>query len=135
MPAGLLKRSEHSSDGLHPPACFGVLQNMARRRRGFQARVSVEFLISDLAASPPHPSPLPRPKQAIDDTHTVLHNFASLDGQLSTIKSHTVHRIESTMDDVEPKARTADKWCGGVGTTGGRWRGDAGKVRGRPGAS
>lgn len=48
--------------------------------------------------------------QAIDDTHSSLSSFTSFDTDLATIRSNTVDRVNTAIDDHSPIARTADKW-------------------------
>jgi hypothetical protein len=49
--------------------------------------------------------------QAIDDAHASLAGFLSFDSDLSTIRTSTVDRVESAIEDYSPTAHMADKWC------------------------
>jgi len=53
---------------------------------------------------------LPCPLQAIDDTHSTLSSFTGLSGDISSIRSDILDKVNSTTADVTPTARTADKW-------------------------
>ncbi|KAI3426214.1 hypothetical protein D9Q98_008590 [Chlorella vulgaris] len=47
---------------------------------------------------------------AIDDAHASLAGFLSFDSDLSTIRTSTVDRVESAIEDYSPTAHMADKW-------------------------